>query len=223
MCLNLPIDASDPVEARARRIQLQLGGALAVFSAPSAARQVKSFARMGRSAAPAQPLDLRDVDRQMYADAVTPRVVVEQPGGDVATKVERRAALQRMSEALRYRALGWNHEQGKFSVIENMAISRAESAYRKRFLPSNTEGVDVIDPSGWGNVSLKGPFLNKNLKPLTVEQQMKAVGSVQKHVRQNTAVDTHIIDILGLTDDALEAMQKSLVDESVRIIYVGGD
>ncbi|MEH6459150.1 hypothetical protein, partial [Chitinimonas sp. JJ19] len=140
-----------------------------------------------------------------------------------ATNLERQAALQRMAEALRYRALGWNHEQGKFSMIETMAISRAESAYGKRFLPSNIEGVDVIDPNGWGNVSLKGPFLNKNQKPLTIDQQMRAVNSIQKHVQQNTAVNTHVIDTMGLSGDVLKAMQNALGNAKVRIVYVGGN
>ena len=132
---------------------------------------------------------------------------------------ERKAALQRMAEVLRYRALGWNHEQGKFSIIETMGISRAEQAFGKRFSPSNTEGVDFIDPNGWGNVSLKGPFLDKNLQPLAIEQQLKAVTSIQKHVQQNTAVNTHVIDTLGLSDEAFRAMQLALQNSKVRIIF----
>ncbi|WP_168356217.1 LysM peptidoglycan-binding domain-containing protein [Lysobacter enzymogenes] len=135
----------------------------------------------------------------------------------------RQAIMQRLAEAVRYRAMGWNHEQGKFSIIETMAISRTERTFNKRFLPSNIEGVDVIDPAGWGNVSLKGPFLDKNLQPLASEFQMKAVGNISKHVANNTAVNTHVIDMTGLSDQAVKALQQSLQGSKVRIIYVKGD
>ena len=135
----------------------------------------------------------------------------------------RQAFMQRLAEAVRYRAMGWNHEQGKFSIIETMAISRTERTFNKRFLPSNIEGVDVIDPAGWGNVSLKGPFLDKNLQPLASEFQMKAVGNISKHVANNTAVNTHVIDMTGLSDQAVKALQQSLQGSNVRIIYVKGE
>lgn len=159
------------------------------------------------------------------SDLFNGKVVPEAAGSGLraATNSERQAALQRMAEVLRYRALGWNHEQGKFSVIETMAVSRAERAYGKRFMPSDVEGVDVIDPNGWGKVSLKGPFLNKNLQPLTIDQQMKAVSSIQKHVQNNTAVNTHIIDTMGLSDEALSSMQQSLKNAKIRIVYVVGE
>lgn len=50
---------------------------------------------------------------------------------------------------------------------------------------------------------------------------MKAVTSIQKHVQQNTAVNTHIIDTMGLSDQALKAMQQALQNSKVRIIYNG--
>jgi hypothetical protein len=69
-------------------------------------------------------------------------------------------AVEQVAARLRNRYLSWNHEQGQFSKIEGLGIMRTEHAFNKRFKPSDIEGVDFIDPKGWGNVSLKGPFLD---------------------------------------------------------------
>ncbi|KQW01222.1 hypothetical protein [Rhizobacter sp. Root1221] len=104
-----------------------------------------------------------------------------------------------------------------------MAISRAEKTFGKAFQLSTTEGVDIIDLSGWGNVSLKGPFLNGDLEPLTDTQQMKAVSNVAKHIQQNTAVDTHIIDTTGMSTAAEETLRQAVRNANQRIIFMRGD
>ena len=138
-------------------------------------------------------------------------------GSDNISKQE---ALQRMQESLRYRQLSWNHEQKKFSIVEAHGISRAESALGRRFQPSNIEGVDFLDPTGLGKVSLKGPFLDNNLQPLKLEYQQKAVQNVYKHVQENTAVDVHIIDTKGLSDEVFKSMQDALKNSKVKIQYI---
>lgn len=130
------------------------------------------------------------------------------------------SALQRLAEALRYRQLGWNHEQAKFSKIETMGVSRAEKAFGKKFQPSDIEGVDFLDPGGWGKISLKGPFLNGKMEPLTNEQQLKAIESVKKHVDRNKAVNIHIVDTLGLSNENFELMRTRLSNSPVKIEYI---
>ena len=135
-------------------------------------------------------------------------------------EITRQEALQSLAETLRYRQLGWNHEQSKFSVVETFGISRAEKAFNKRFQPSTTDGIDFKDPGGWGNISLKGPFLDSKLEPLTPAQQMRAIANIQKHVQRNRAVDVHVIDTMGLSDDVFKVLQKTLKPSNARIEYI---
>ena len=135
-------------------------------------------------------------------------------------QVTKKEALLRMQEALRYRQLSWNHEQKKFSIIEAHGISRAEQALGRRFEPSNIEGVDFLDPTGLGKVSLKGPFLDKNLQPLKLEYQKKAAENILKHANANKAVDIHIIDTKGLDDEVFNAMQETLKGSKTKILYL---
>ncbi|MGI9278033.1 MAG: hypothetical protein ACR2PX_00125 [Endozoicomonas sp.] len=129
-------------------------------------------------------------------------------------------ALQRMQETLRYRQLSWNHEQKKFSMIEAHGVTRAEQALGRRFEPSNIEGVDFLDPTGFGKISLKGPFLDKNLQPLKLEYQQKATENILKHVEANKAVDIHIIDTKGLNDEVFKTMQEALINSQTKIQYL---
>jgi hypothetical protein len=116
--------------------------------------------------------------------------------------------------------MGWNHEQKKFSIIETLGISRAEKTLGRRFEPSNIEGVDFLDPQGFGKVSLKGPFLDKDLNPLKQEYQEGAIKSIYKHVERNTAVDVHIIDTTGLSDTVFKSMQEALKNSMTKIQYI---
>lgn len=52
------------------------------------------------------------------------------------------------------------------------------------------------------------------------KHQLKAIKNIGKHIEQNSAVDTHIIDLLGLSDDAITSMQQSLQNEKIRIIFI---
>lgn len=133
---------------------------------------------------------------------------------------EKLSEIQRLQEALRSRILGYNHEQGKFSYNETLGISRAEKALNKRFQPSDTLGVDMKDPGGLGNISLKGPFLNNNRQPLTTAQQEAVIKNLTKHVNNNTAVDVHIIDTLGLESNVIIALKEALKNSRVKIIYL---
>lgn len=128
--------------------------------------------------------------------------------------------MQRLSETLRIRMLGYNHEQGRFSYNETLGISRAEKALGRKFQPSDTIGVDVVDPNGLGNISLKGPFLNAQKQPLTQVQQQAVIKNLQKHINTNTAVDVHIIDTLGLNDDVINALQEGLSNSPAKVIYI---
>ena len=160
--------------------------------------------------------ELKDID-VTSGNQKTSRPGVVTEGAAEAGKTE---AVQEFVDTLRSRILGYNHEQGRFSYNETLGISRAEKALNKRFEPSNTIGVDMIDPKGLGNVSLKGPFLNASKEPLTVAQQQGVIKSLQKHISNNTAVDAHIIDALGLNDDIVQALQEALKDSSKKIIYI---
>lgn len=101
-----------------------------------------------------------------------------------------------------------------------LGISRAEKALNKRFQPSDTLGVDMKDPGGLGNISLKGPFLNNNRQPLTTAQQEAVIKNLTKHVNNNTAVDVHIIDTLGLESNVIIALKEALKNSRVKIIYL---
>ncbi|MEW8693153.1 MAG: hypothetical protein AB2535_19135, partial [Candidatus Thiodiazotropha endolucinida] len=136
------------------------------------------------------------------------------------SQLTKQEALQRMQEALRYRQLSWNHEQKQFSIIEAHGVSRAEQALGRRFKPSNIEGVDFLDPTGLGKISLKGPFLDKNLQPLKLGYQQKAAENILKHVEANKAVDIHIIDTKGLNDEVFKAMQETLKNSQTKIQYL---
>ncbi|MBG9793478.1 hypothetical protein ABD76_13625 [Paenibacillus dendritiformis] len=48
-----------------------------------------------------------------------------------------------------------------------------------------------------GNISLKGPFLNSKQQPLNTAKQNAVIQNLSKHIKNNTAVDVHIIDTLG--------------------------
>lgn len=157
-----------------------------------------------------------EAQSKAYYDAIRSKTGQSATNGQL-TKQE---ALQRMQEALRYRQLSWNHEQKKFSIIEAHGISRAEQALRRRFEPSNIEGVDFLDPTGLGKISLKGPFLDKNLQPLKLGYQQKAAENILKHVEANKAVDVHIIDTKGLNDDVFRAMQETLKNSQTKIQYL---
>lgn len=133
---------------------------------------------------------------------------------------EKLLEIQRLQEALRSRILGYNHEQGKFSYNETLGISRAEKALNKKFQPSDTLGVDMKDPGGLGDVSLKGPFLNNNRQPLTSAQQEAVIKNLTKHINNNMAVDAHIIDTLGLDAKVISALKEALKNSRVKIIYL---
>jgi hypothetical protein len=154
--------------------------------------------------------------------ATSPETAITTRVGSIApnSQLTKQEALQRMQEALRYRQLSWNHEQKKFSIIEAHGVSRAEQALGRRFEPSNIEGVDFLDPTGLGRVSLKGPFLDKNLQPLKLEYQQKAAENILKHVEANKAVDIHIIDTKGLNDEVFKAMQETLKNSQTNIQYL---
>lgn len=137
-----------------------------------------------------------------------------------AENAERTGLMQRLSETLRSRKLGYNHEQGRFSYNETLGISRAEKALGRKFQPSDTIGVDIVDPNGLGNISLKGPFLNAQKQPLTQVQQQAVIKNLQKHISTNTAVDVHIIDTLGLSNDVINALQDGLSNSPVKVIYI---
>lgn len=128
--------------------------------------------------------------------------------------------IQRLQEALRTRILGYNHEQSKFSYNETLGISRAEKALNKKFQPSDTLGVDMKDPGGLGDISLKGPFLNSKRQPLTIEQQEAVIKNLTKHISNNTAVDVHIIDTLGLEAKVINDLKEALKNSKIRIIYL---
>ncbi|MNW00927.1 hypothetical protein D3C71_1964850 [compost metagenome] len=49
------------------------------------------------------------------------------------------------------------------------------------------------------------------------------MGNSSEHAANNTALSTHVIDMTGFSDQPLKALQQSLQDTKVRIIYVEGD
>jgi hypothetical protein len=126
--------------------------------------------------------------------------------------MELKAERQRLVETLRSRKMGWNHEQGAFSKVETLGISRAEKALGKKFQPSTVEGVDMIDVPGMGKLSLKGPFVDDTLKPLSSDLQKKSISNIKGHIKGNTAVDKHIIDTLGLDDANFKLLNDILKD-----------
>ena len=146
--------------------------------------------------------------------------IASKGGSGSVDETAKMAEIQRLQEALRSRILGYNHEQGKFSYNETLGISRAEKALNKKFQPSDTLGVDMKDPGGLGNVSLKGPFLNSKQQPLTPVQQEAVIKSLTKHINHNTAVDVHIIDTLGLNQEVVKGLKEALKNSKVKIIYL---
>lgn len=138
----------------------------------------------------------------------------------IASSVEKSLEIQRLKDSLRYRILGYNHEQKKFSYNETLGISRSEKALNKKFQPSNTEGVDFKDPGGLGNISLKGPFLNARQEPLNLAQQNAVIENLKKHIKHNTAVDVHIVDTLGLNKDVVKGLKNGLKDSKIKIIFL---
>lgn len=139
---------------------------------------------------------------------------------EVAKSLEKSVELQRLKDSLRYRILGYNHEQKKFSYNETLGISRSEKALNKKFQPSDTEGVDFKDPGGLGNISLKGPFLNARQEPLNVNQQNAVIENLKKHIRHNTAVDVHIVDTLGLNKEVVNGLKEGLKDSKIKLIFL---
>lgn len=139
---------------------------------------------------------------------------------DTAKLLEKSFELQRLKDSLRYRILGYNHEQKKFSYNETLGISRSEKAFNKKFQPSDTEGVDFKDPGGLGNISLKGPFLNSKQEPLNLAQQNAVIENLKKHIKHNTAVDVHIVDTLGLNKNVVNGLKEGLKDSKIKIIFL---
>ncbi|SCY35841.1 WXG100 family type VII secretion target [Paenibacillus polysaccharolyticus] len=139
---------------------------------------------------------------------------------EVARSLEKSVELQRLKDSLRYRILGYNHEQKKFSYNETLGISRSEKALNKKFQPSDTEGVDFKDPGGLGNISLKGPFLNARQEPLNVDQQNAVIENLKKHIKHNTAVDVHIVDTLGLNKEVVNGLKEGLKDSKIKLIFL---
>lgn len=110
-----------------------------------------------------------------------------------------------------------NHEQGNdLSLHEAICASRTERAFGLQLRPSTTDGIDLHGPAlhagqRWQDVSLKGPFLTKNgLLPLPPQAQRNAIGRVEGHIRGNTAVDVHVVDLFGLSEQAAHDMQAAL-------------
>lgn len=70
----------------------------------------------------------------------------------------------------------------------------------------------MMDVPGMGKLSLKGPFVDDTLKPLSSDLQKKAISNIKGHIKGNTAVDKHIIDTLGLDDANFKLLKDSLKD-----------
>lgn len=51
-------------------------------------------------------------------------------------------------------------------------------------------------------------------------QQQAVIKNLQKHISTNTAVDVHIIDTLGLSNDVINALQDGLSNSPVKVIYI---
>ncbi|MEW8626342.1 MAG: hypothetical protein AB2551_11360 [Candidatus Thiodiazotropha sp.] len=210
--LGRVLDAPEPVVEGLGQINAEMAGG-------------KAFGRQGRGIEPVRAPISSGPLKAYVLD--TKGVRIEQPGSVVqsqgvapSSQLTKQEALQHMQETLRYRQLSWNHEQKKYSVIEAHGVSRAEQALGRRFEPSNIEGVDFLDPTGLGKISLKGPFLDKKLQPLKVEYQQKAVENILKHVEANKAVDIHIIDTKGLNDEVLMTLQETLKKSQSKIHYL---
>jgi hypothetical protein len=82
-------------------------------------------------------------------------------------------------------------------------------------------GVDFVDNAagGLGNISLKGPIPPQG----SVEGLAKAV---IKDVATNTATKTMVVDVSGLTNAQVQALQKAVAEgtanSSKKIIFIRG-
>ncbi|MFD3257538.1 hypothetical protein ACE3MQ_02875 [Paenibacillus lentus] len=85
---------------------------------------------------------------------------------------------------------------------------------------NDTEGVDFKDPGGLGNISLKGTFLNSKQQPLNPAQQQAVIQNLTKPIKNNTAVDVHIIDTLGWSKEVVTGLKEALKDSKVKIIFL---
>jgi hypothetical protein len=141
---------------------------------------------------------------------------------EISTKEE---ALARIAGALRFKILGTNLEQGgKFSIIEAIGATRMEKIIGRRLSSSNIDGIDFIDSGNLGKIQLKGPFLNKNLQTLSLENQQNAIKNMLRKIQENTAPDTFIIDTLGLSDEVFSqlniAVQSLPIQQAKKVRFI---